>query len=240
MAFPFGGSLTHAQLAAKFGWFSVIISIVFLPFLMLWSKLLAFPVWISWIFPSGPFYMIKNILVFPGNEDVMRKEVYSAPTSVSRTPPGWNCLTDVEGKKFYEAFWGIIQCLDLDTTEEKFVVTPNVFTWLLVSRVNFDFPPSPVYENTVRFYFPLKGPNMINPFCWVTLMFGITGIMWFGKWSYVPFKTANGITTLQTMFPPDEPAKKLNADNSFKKYELQDAKKIVGLLPSKYGAVGSG
>ena len=88
MAFPYGGSLTHTQLAAKFGWFSVIISILLLPFLLLWIKLLAFPVWISWIFPSGPFYMIKNILVFPGNEDVMRKKIYTAPTSICRTPPG--------------------------------------------------------------------------------------------------------------------------------------------------------
>lgn len=210
--FPWGGSLTHQQLAAKFGWPSVIISIILLPFLMIWSKLLAFPVWMP--FKSGPFYFIKNTLVYPGNEDVMRKKVYTGPTSTARFPAGWNIYADVKGKKLFEKFWGIIQVLDLDVNDDRMIVTPNFMTWLLVSNVYLEFPKAPVFENKARFYFPLKGPNMLNPFCWVTLIFGISGLTWFGKWSFVPFKDEEGVTTIQQMFPPEEDPKNLRPDGS--------------------------
>ena len=210
--FPWGGSMTHQQLATKFGWPSVIISIILLPFLMLWSKLLAFPVWMP--FKNGPFYAIKNTLVYPGNEDVMRKKVYTGPTCTARFPTGWNCHFDVKGKKFYEAFWGIIQVLDLEANEDRMIVSPNFMTWLVVNNVFVEFPKAPVFENMVRFYFPLKGPNMLNPFCWVTLAFGISGITWFGQWSFVPFKEEEGVTTISKMFPPDEDPKILNPDGS--------------------------
>ena len=216
MAFPWGGSLTHTQLAAKFGWHSVIISIILLPFLLLWSKLLAFPIWISWIFPSKPFYFIKNVLVYPGNEDVMRRKVYTGRTSAARIPAGWNCFADVEGNKFFEAFWGVLQVLDLDTTEERMIVTPNFLTWLLVSNVYLEYPKTPIFENRARFYFPLKGPNMVNPFTWVTLIFGISGLTFFGQWSFVPFKKENGVTTISKIFPQDENPEDLNSDGSLK------------------------
>jgi hypothetical protein len=206
--------MTHSQLAAKFGWPTVVISIVLLPFLLLWSKLLAFPVWLEVFFKNGPLYAIKNTLVYPGNEDVMRQKVYTGPACIARFPTGWNCHADVKGKKFFEAFWGILQVLNLDTTEDKMVVSPNFFTWLLVTNVFLEYPKAPVFENQVRFYFPLKGPNMINPFTWVTLAFAISGITWFGKWSFVPFKEENGVTTTSIMFPPDEEPTKLNPDGS--------------------------
>jgi hypothetical protein len=71
MAFPWGSFMIYSQLlAAKFGWPIVIIRIVLLVFLLLWSKLHAFLVWLEVIFKNGPFYAIKNTLVYPGNEDV--------------------------------------------------------------------------------------------------------------------------------------------------------------------------
>ena len=103
--FRWGGSVTHQQLAAKFGWPSVIISIILLPFLMLWSKLLAFPVWMP--FKSGRYYLIKNTLAYPGNEDVMRQKVYTGPTGTARFPTGWNCHADVKGEKFFEHSGGL-------------------------------------------------------------------------------------------------------------------------------------
>ena len=144
----------------------------------------------------------------------MRQKVYTALSKSARFPTGWNCYADVKGKKFFEAFWGIIQVLDLDATDDRLIVSPNFMTWLVVSNVFVEFPKAPVFENKVRFYFPLKGPNMINPFCWVTLAFGISGITWFGKWSFVPFKEENGVTTISKMFPPNEDPQNLNSDGS--------------------------
>jgi len=230
MAFPWGGSMTHQQLAAKFGWPTVIISMILLPFLMLWSKLLAFPVWLEYFIPNGPFYAIKNVITYSGNEDVMRQKVYTGPTCAARSPTGWNCHCDVEGGKFFEAFWGILQVLDLDTTEERMIVTPNFLTWLLVTNVYLEYPKAPVFENRVRFYFPLKGPNMINPCALLTLAFGISGITWFGKWSFKPFKEANGVETISNMFPADEDPKDLRPDGSLK-YDTLSNK-------SNYGSVG--
>lgn len=221
MAFPWGGSMSHSQLAAKFGWPSVIISMILFPFLIVWSKLLAFPIWIECFFKSGPFYAIRNVLNYPGNEDVMRQKVYEAPTSTARFPSGWNCHVDVEGGKFFEAFWGILQVLDVDITADRYIVSPNWKTWLLVSNVFVEFPKPPVFQNRVRFYFPLKGPNMINPFAWVTLMFGISGITWFGKYSFVPFKEQNGVVTTSKMFPEDEDPSNILPDGSLK-YETNE------------------
>ena len=219
--FPWGGSVAHQQRAAKFGWPSVIISIILLPFLMLWSKLLAFPVWMP--FKSGRYYLIKNTLVYPGNEEVMGQKVYTGPTGTARFPTGWNCHADEKGEKFFEAFWEIIQVLDLDANDDRMIVSPNFMTWLLVSNVYVEFSKAPVFENKARFYLPLKGPNMLNPFCWATLFSGISGIIWFGRWSFVPFKEQEGVTTTSDMFPLEEDPKFFYPDGSLI-YEKADKK----------------
>jgi len=213
MAFPWGGSLTHQQLATKFGWPTVIISAILLPILMLWSKLLAFPIWIP--FKNGPFYMQKTTFFYSSNENVMMQKIYTGPSNLARFPAGWNCYADVEGKKFFEAFWGILQVLDLDATEDRFKLSSNWMTWLLVSIAFIDFPKPPVFENKVRIYFPLKGPNMINPFCWVTMAIGISGITWSGKYAFKPFYEKHGVTKIATKLPPDEEPQNVKSDGSF-------------------------
>ncbi len=69
----------------------------------------------------------------------MRKKVYTGPTCTARFLTGWNCHFKVKGKKFYEAFWGIIQVLDLDPNEDRMIVSPNFMTWLqsMTSKIRF-------------------------------------------------------------------------------------------------------
>ena len=57
---------------------------------------------------------------------------------------------------------------------------------------------------------------MINPFAWVTLIFGISGITWFGKYSFLPFKEQNGVVTTSKMFPEDESPSNILADGTLK------------------------
>jgi hypothetical protein len=98
-------------LAAKFGWPAVIISIVLLPFLLLSSKLLAFPVWLEVFFKNGPFYAIKNALVYPGNKDVMGQKVYTGPTCIARFQRD-GTVTQMSGvRNSSKHFGGSYRCL---------------------------------------------------------------------------------------------------------------------------------
>ena len=116
MPFPWGGTLTYSQLAAKFGWPCVVVSLILTPFLLLWSKLLAFPVWMAGPLKNGPFYTMKYNISYPEDENVFKKHIYDGPvkTSAKFCPAGWTSLMDYEGGKFFECFWGVLQVADID------------------------------------------------------------------------------------------------------------------------------
>jgi hypothetical protein len=45
-----------------------------------------------------------------------------------------------------------------------FIMSSNFFSWFAVDNVFIEYPKAPVCEHSVRFYFPLDGPNKDNPF----------------------------------------------------------------------------
>lgn len=228
MAFPWGGSMTHKELAEKFGWPSVIISIILLPLLLLWSKLLAFPVWISMFVKSGPVYTTKALYNYPGKDDLVFDKVYTTSKPTTGIPTGWNSHMDIKGGKFFESFWGLIQVLDMeyisDPDNRRAVISPTFLTWLVVTNVFVEFPKAPVYEHRVRFYFPLDGPNAKNPFTTISIAFAGLAINYFNNTSFVPFKEANGLTATVLASPPEEDQSKIRPDGSMI-YEKSDDKK---------------
>ena len=213
MAFPYGGSMTHAELAKKFGWPSVILSILLLPFILLWSRLIAFPVWLNYFFESKPMYFIENKLTYK-HEDLFRKEFYQSPERVTSGPiSGWNCHVDhfdEDDGKFFESFFGIINCLDIKVKEDRFIISPNSLSWLCLSNVfvEFDNGPHGTYGHRVRFYFPLDGPNFYNPFTWITIAFIGVAMGWFSYLSFEDFKTDHCVKTESKRFPSEPEGEK--------------------------------
>lgn len=227
MAFPYGGSMTHAELAEKFGWPSVILSILLLPFSLLWSRIIAFPVWLNYFFESKPKYTIENILTYPcKHNDLFRKKFYESPQKkTTGLVSGWNCHVDEEGGKFFESFFGIINCLDIEVNEERFVITPNSLSWLSLSKVfvEFDEGPRGTYGHRVRFYFPLDGPNFYNPFTWGTIAFTAVAMTWFSKRSFKEFKEKYDVKTKSAYFPAEPEGKKRNDESVQYKIEVPSA-----------------
>ena len=211
----YGGTMTYRQLATKFSWPTVIVSIVFLPFLLLWSKLLAFPQWLPESWRSRPLLTVRNTFLYNGNtkegisaaevSDLFRNRVYSSETNVvSTSPSGWNCHVDEEGGKFFESFWGIMHCLDIqcrddgsDRKRNHWVITPNKWSWLRLDNVFVEFCEGDTRcgGHRVRFYFPLDGPNRYNPCTWITIGFAVTALNYFAGVSFKEFKERYGVTT---------------------------------------------
>lgn len=215
MAFPWGGSLTYSQLAAKFGWPSVIISFILTPFLLVWSKLLAFPKWMIGPLKNGPFYAMKYHITYPNNPGIFRKTIYdgATPTTSKWVPKGWTSLMDYEGGKFFESFWGLLQCADIDFNDRRIIISSNFMTWLDVSNVFIEFTEGPVLEHQVRFYFPVMGLNLINPFNLVTSVWAVSSVVWFEKVANKEFAKKNGIFPNLRFLPPAEDPSKINPKN---------------------------
>ena len=179
MPFPYGGSMTHAELAKRFGWPSVIISTALLPFNLFWSKLFASPVSLK----SKPKYTFEN------------------------------CLIDEEGGKFFQSSCGIIHCLDIQVKRDinnrisRMIVTPNFLSWLTLDDGYMEFANTPqgTFGHRLRFFYPLDGPNMYNPFAFHIEGFVVSGM---GYFSNVSFNKREEIcellTTISETFP-DEP-----------------------------------
>ena len=203
--------MTHAELAKKFGWPSVIISIILIPLTWTFSRLLAFPVF----FCKKWKFTLENVITYgEGHEDVFREKVYQSPQSVTHgLVSGWDCHVDAEGGKFFEKFWGIINCLDIEVKENRFVITPNSFSWLM-AKVFVEFPEKPNDEHRIRFYFPLDGVNKFNPFAWITMVYVVSALTWYGKYSFKPFKKEHGLVTESAYFPNELDPTKLRKDGS--------------------------
>jgi len=215
--------MTYSQMAAKFGWPSIIISILLTPFALLWSKLIAFPVWLDLIYKHKPFYVLKSSYKYPNEEDFVRKNVYTGAVQHSIFPPmvdalnGFNFHADVEGGKWIESFYGFIHCLDMTTHDDRMVLETNSMT-VFPANVFIEYPKGTsgpgVHEHRVRFYFPIKGPNMLNPAMWATLFIPLSGVMIFANNSIVRYFKENGVILHNTNLPKEEDSSSAREDGS--------------------------
>jgi hypothetical protein len=207
MAWPWGGSMTHAQLAEKFTWPSVVVSLLLLPFLFIWRHVFAFPFFVGWWFPHGNINAVNTYYTYPSKEDFVRKEIYCGLTNNVSYPSGFCCHADVEGNKWFETFWGIMQVLDLDTTPDRMILSPNMLS-IVPANVEIHFPKPPVHQNHLQFNFPILGLNLLNPFMYVTLLPASAGFFF---WTNLPGKSylaMNDVTVKNVLFPPAEEVKK--------------------------------
>lgn len=216
MPFPWGGKVTYSQLAEKFSWPTVIISIILTPLLLVWSKLLAYPIWLIGPFKNGPLYMMKYNFSYPDKENAFLSEAYDGFTPTTRRccPDGWTCLTDYEGGKFFEAFWGLIQVADMDVNDDRIIISPNWKSWAPVSNIFIERPTAPVHEHQARFYFPIMGLNLINPFNWVSQTWTGSAFFWYGFVSNTEFCKKNGISSHLSILPKAEDPAKIHKDLS--------------------------
>ena len=148
--------------------------------------------------------------------NVFKKHIYDGPVKTSRRccPAGWTSLMDYEGGKFFECFWGVLQVADIDVNEDRIIISSNFLTWLDVSNVFIEFPKAPIHEHQVRFYFPIMGLNLINPFNWVTSAWAVSSVIWFEKVSNKKFAKENGIFPDLHFLPKNEDKKKIHEDKS--------------------------
>jgi len=205
--------MTYSQMAAKFGWPSIIFSILLTPFALLWSKLIAFPVWLDIIYKHKPFYVLKSIYKYPEEKNFVKKNVYSGAVQHSIFPPmldalnGFNCHADAEGGKWIESFFGFIHCMDMTTHDDRMIIEPNSMT-VFPALVFIEYPQGTsgpgVHEHRVRFHFPIKGPNMLNPAMWVTLFIPLSGVMVFANIAIVRYFKKNGVSVHNTNMPKKE------------------------------------
>ena len=125
MAFPWGGSVSHAQLARKFGWWSVILSFVLFPLTAFIRNFLAFPFFLSFLYKD---HKTKAIYKYPNDVDCVRTKVYKSETQDPEMEccPGLVFLVDEKGGKWFEYAWGLISIFDLK-------ITNNGNTWNLIN-----------------------------------------------------------------------------------------------------------
>ena len=199
-------NLNFAGMAAKFGWLTVIISPILLPFLFIWSNLLAFPVWLlgfNYDFKTEP----KCLLLFSfkyDEGDVYWNKFYKNPAVLGHSPSSWQCYLDfdksIDLKKtggkgiFIERFFFILNWFDIeiDQNRNKMVCTPNAFTWVR-GRVEMHFVKDENGQDKghhVLFCFPYDGLQRFNPFFWITFVF--IGIA-IALYNLDAFKEENGI-----------------------------------------------
>lgn len=223
MAFPWGGKVTTSQLAARFGWSRIILSWIFLPPLVLFAKLVAFPFWLEYIWENGPLYMSRTEIRYPESPDLYRREVFFSEKSPFRYFSGWDVLVDREGGKFFESFFGIIHCLECDITEDRFILTPSFWTFIVVKVVYVEFDKD--QGNRIRFYFPMKGPNLINPFSWIFGMCANAALTVLFFWGDFPLTKPNNVRKKISIFPPAEDESKMRPDGSLPFFDEDESKK---------------
>jgi len=204
MAFLWGGSKSLSELAGKFGWTSVIVSIILTPFLLLWSNLLAYPKWLMWLigvdanecFEDDSFFTGFRI-EYEGQTNAWCRELYTNDKNPGRSLVGWNVYADDDGGKFFESFFGIIQTLDLEEIETDdnrkiWILTPNEWSWF-PAKVTIDFYDDDEHSVVIRI--PVKGINMYNPFFLMTKWFVLASLYVAKVWGYKDFKKDLGASS---------------------------------------------
>ena len=112
------------------GWPSVIMSFILTPFILLWTKLIAFPVWLELFHKHDLLYTKKLIYKYKEKEDLVRKEIYTSLTNHASNPSGFICFADEAGGVWVESFWGIIQSMNLVVKEDAYVISPSFVSYL--------------------------------------------------------------------------------------------------------------
>jgi len=124
MAFPWGGSLTHAQLAQKFGWLSVIISVLLFPVTWFIRTCLCYPFFLACLSKR-----VKKTVryEYPNDPDLVRTQFYENPNKLQEFGfcQNFNVLADVKGCRWFESCWGLIHAIDLRVTGNTWTLTPS-------------------------------------------------------------------------------------------------------------------
>lgn len=203
MAFLFGGSLSLSQLAVKFGWPSVILAIVLMPFTIVLRHIFAFPFFLRWT-PHAPLKMFTRY-TYPEHEDLLHKEIYASGTSPIASPNGFNCYADIEGGKWFEAFFGILHVMDLEVSEDghEVHISPH-FLSIWPVFVDFHYGEKPIHEHTLEFSSYVLGLMSLNPIMWVTFLPVTAGIGWFASGPGKAFLDGKGATVTNKLSPFEE------------------------------------
>lgn len=199
MPFPYGGKATYSDLAGKFGWPTVIISPLLLPFTFLFTNLLAYPFFI----PRKYKYTSLQHAWYLEGEDLWRQKAYFNKESEFGFFPGWSCYIDKEGGKFYESIWGFMNCLDAEIHDDHINLVPNKFSWV-IGKIWAEFPPAPVKGHRIRFYFGNGGINWYNPFCWCNIMFCLTALTMLNLRGLPAFKSKYPMRNAAVNYPPED------------------------------------
>jgi len=227
MPFPYGGKATYSDLASKFGWPTVIISPILLPFTFLLTNLLLNPFFIpkAWKYASRQYAWYLE-----GGDDIWRQKQYFNKKNECGSFTGWNCYIDKEGGKLYESIWGFMNCLDADIKHDCVIMTPNAWTWI-VAKVYAEFDPNtPCKGHRIRFYFGLGGLNQYNPFCWASVVFALSSLTLFGKRGRPVFRSKFPMRSTADNFPKeDEDPADLLVDGSMPYFD-PEKKEIYGTI----------
>ena len=209
MPFPYGGNATYSDLAGKFGWPTVILSPLLLPFTFILTNLFCYP----FFFPRKWSYTSRQYAWYlEDGVDVWRQKQYFNKKNEFGFFPGWNCYVDQEGGKFYESIWGLLNCLDAKITDDYIMFTPNMFSWV-IGVIYAEFPEDKK-GHRIRFYFGNGGINWYNPFAWCSIMFCITAISLMNVRGLATFKSKYPMRNTSENFPADENPDDLRFDGS--------------------------
>jgi len=228
MAWPWGGSFTYTQLAEKFSWPTVILSLILLPFSFLFRHLLAFPFFLN--FWNKPFWMLYSQYNYE-QDDFIRKNVYGpAVPPFGKAVVGFKCMADMEGGKWFESFWGFMHVLDMEWDDDDLngVIRGNSLSFFPCELL-VDVTEKPVRAHRLRFNFPIKGPFAINPFMYLSLLgpFSALGYLASSKWFH-GWLAKNGASVLNVNAPDVD--KEGDADAWRARIALQTASSTYGSI----------
>lgn len=173
MATIWRGTYTYSELAAKFGWLSVVVSAITLPLLVVYNWLLAF----NPLLDCLVYHKIARFRYsFPAERghDYVRKLVYAAPTNET----GVSCFTtlgssDRGGGKWFERYWGLLTVMDVTAhSDTLWEIKAN---WLTLPRahVAIDFTPGAQILT-------IDLSIGISPFSWLSALWFLSAMGVFG------------------------------------------------------------
>jgi len=178
MVFVWGGSWSWSELAQRFGWHSVILSVLAQPFWFVFHHIVGFPCFLR---PCNGCLISRVHYDYPGQKDMGKKRFYQAEVgSTSKfqcLPAGFRVHVDLEGGKWFESFWGFIQKFDLQQVhDDRWLLTTN-WTSIFPARICIDFQPDG-FGHDVTFILPYKGVFMFWPPAILMVMFTFSAIGW--------------------------------------------------------------
>ena len=187
MPFPWGGSLTHSDLARKFGWPSVCLSLMLLPFTVAIRNILAFPPWLQCITRSSKASFRYS---YPDEPDFVQARFYEASTAPKELGclPGFLVLADVAGGKWFESFWGLIHVAELQQEHSLADLQTDLYTTTWRVSMTWRSYLGPGSTATIVFAEDRKSHVVafdigmqLQPFCFVGMAWMLTALARFGS-----------------------------------------------------------